>query len=783
MDHARLRQPTSFVLLLTLVAGVYQLVARAQSGRAQDARATVPRLDPTSHPPLPGTAAEYLFVPSAASLSAAGRTATETPADRLARGIRLIEQGNFAAALPLVSDRALTSTPLSAYSRYYTALALRSLNRPDEADATLIAASAGAPIGYLDEAVPRLRAELALARKDPKTAVAVLESIPPSRATDPAVVLARLAVAAEQVGDIEKAIRVHRRVYFEFPLSAESDAAASALARLQGGRTPSPDLIPLELERAEALFAARRWADARDAFESLSSVVTRAEDRELAGLRVIECDFYLNRARQAGQALAPYLESSSRRIEARFYALSVTKALGDSAAYVLQARQFVREFPNSAWTEETLNGLATHYIVSDDDSSADEVFRELLTRFPRSRYAERAAWKVGWAAYRAERFSEAAQVFDAAAANAPRADLRPAWLYWSARAYDQVRDTQAANARYRLTATDYLNSYYGRLASNYLAERRQSPVAQSVTIDAAGMPVPLIPTNLLVRELVSLGLWDDALNELEYATRVWGESSAIQATTAWIRHHRAGQFVSMEKFQNLRGAINQMKRAYPQYLAAGGEGLPADVLKIIFPLDYWPLIKGQAEERGLDPYLMAALVAQESTFTADIRSSANAYGLMQLIPSTGRRYAAKVGLRGFSTAVLKRPETNVRLGMTYFKELMDRFGGAHLALASYNAGENRVSKWLSERPGIPQDEFIDDIPFPETQNYVKRILGTAEDYRRLYGGGILVPGLEFAPRSTPAVAPAKTVRSAAPAKAPAKKRTAASRTTRATRAR
>jgi soluble lytic murein transglycosylase len=71
--------------------------------------------------------------------------------------------------------------------------------------------------------------------------------------------------------------------------------------------------------------------------------------------------------------------------------------------------------------------------------------------------------------------------------------------------------------------------------------------------------------------------------------------------------------------------------------------------------------------------------------------------------------------------------------MTYFADLSRRFGGDHFALASYNAGENRIVRWQRERPGLPADEFIDDIPFPETQNYVKRILGTAEDYRRLYG--------------------------------------------------
>jgi soluble lytic murein transglycosylase len=85
--------------------------------------------------------------------------------------------------------------------------------------------------------------------------------------------------------------------------------------------------------------------------------------------------------------------------------------------------------------------------------------------------------------------------------------------------------------------------------------------------------------------------------------------------------------------------------------------------------------------------------------------------------------------------MLTDPETNVKIGTLYFSRLVQQFGGTHYALASYNAGENRVLRWKAERPGLEEDEFIDDIPFPETQNYVKRILGTAEDYRALYGKG------------------------------------------------
>jgi len=361
----------------------------------------------------------------------------------------------------------------------------------------------------------------------------------------------------------------------------------------------------------------------------------------------------------------------------------------------------------------------------------------MATRFPRGRYADRAAWKIGWQAYKKGRFTDAAVTFEAAAATFPRADYRPSWLYWAARPRDQVGHQPAASTLYRVVAGDYLNSYYGRLASRVLATRRAAPVLPVVVSDRVeGALGPLVPNEAVIRTLASVELYDEALREVDYARRAWGDSPALQATTAWIRHQRALQEPAADRFADLRGSITIMRRAYPQFMAAGGEQLPEDILRIIFPLDYWPLIKKYSENYSFDPYLMSALIAQESTFTADVRSSANAVGLMQLIPPTARRYASKLGIR-YSSQILTQPETNIQLGMRYFKDLMNRFGGAHLALASYNAGESRIARWIAERPGFEQDEFIDDIPFPETQNYVKRILGTADDYRRLYGEGAL----------------------------------------------
>jgi soluble lytic murein transglycosylase len=175
-----------------------------------------------------------------------------------------------------------------------------------------------------------------------------------------------------------------------------------------------------------------------------------------------------------------------------------------------------------------------------------------------------------------------------------------------------------------------------------------------------------------------------------------------------------------------------MRQAYPQYLSVEGDALPREIQEVIFPLDYVPLIKRYALQHDLDPFIVAALIGQESSYVADVVSPANAWGLMQILPSTGRQLARVEGVPRFRTQMLTNPETNVRLGTRYFATLVHNLGGVPFALAAYNAGAGRVIRWKSERGGIEQAEFIDDIPYPETQMYVKKILGTAVDYRRLY---------------------------------------------------
>jgi soluble lytic murein transglycosylase len=710
----------------------------------------------TQHAAIPQALEDFWLVPSAADR--AGRDAAALTAASTAYAA-----GNYAAALSAV-QQAPDDGPLATYVRYYQGLARLRLSQANDADKAFDAVLALKPEGWLSVAAWIGKAEAAELKADPGAAADIYERLSGQKTLAPEDLLSRLGRAALAAGDRSRAASAYLRVYYEFPLTDAATSAAGALGSLQDQIVRTN--YKADLARAVMLFGAKRYADARSAFQDVQKQVS-GDDRELADLRLAESDFFLKRYAAARDGLQPYLDRASRRAEARFFYLSAIRELGDHDQYVALTRALVNDFPDSTWSEEALNNLGTHYIVTDEDEQAAQVFKDQFARFPNGQHAERAAWKYGWWAYKTASYGETVRVFESAAGIFPRSDYRPSYLYWSARAHAHLGERDAAESRMRIVYADYMNSYYGHLARKQLAVRSAGLVggtgadtavhASLRRAEQAPQPSDLPPTAPLIRKLLGAKLYDEALNELRYAQRMWGTSPAIDATIAWVYHEKG----------DLRRAITVMRRAYPQHLAAGGEGLPSEILQVIFPLTYWDSIRRNATAHDLDPYLVAALIAQESTFDPGAHSPANAWGLMQLVPTTGRRLAKSVGMRRFNTSMLTNADINIRLGTLYFSRLVEQFGGLYYALASYNAGESRVVRWKTERPGLEEDEFIDDIPFPETQNYVKRILGTAEDYRRLYS--------EAGGQPRPVIKASSSRASSASKSTPAKKKSAPSK--------
>jgi peptidoglycan lytic transglycosylase len=162
------------------------------------------------------------------------------------------------------------------------------------------------------------------------------------------------------------------------------------------------------------------------------------------------------------------------------------------------------------------------------------------------------------------------------------------------------------------------------------------------------------------------------------------------------------------------------------------DDLPKPVWKALYPLPYEAALRREAARNNFDPMLAAGLIRQESTFQADAISRANAVGLMQVLPKTGKLLAHQLKVR-YAKTKLTDPDYNIELGMLYIASLVRDFGEPEYALAAFNAGEDRITLWRSERKYEEVPELVESIPFSETRDYVQVVLRNAEVYRMVYG--------------------------------------------------
>jgi soluble lytic murein transglycosylase len=680
-----------------------------------------------------------LTVLLAAAPASRGQVVTSTPvelwlvprlaraaADSLGPAVQDLNAGRISKALP-VFTRAAADPAIGGYARLYQGRAQLALNQAREAAASAEKAAAGAT-GYLAQAALVLLADADQALGDNAGAVRALETLLTRRPLNPEPAYLRLGNAASLAGDRVLAAKSYRTVYTEYPLSEAAQNVASMLGKTSPALlAPSIDTLAADFSRAEQLFDARRFTDARKAFTAIRAITTE-DDRDRAALRIAECDQIQKRTGAAIDALKDLLaRPGPREPETRYYYLAALRDSGRIEEYVALSNAFVERNPGDPLAEAVLFDMSQYFTRADDDARAAAIAADAYHRFPAGAHADRMAWRAGWWAYKDGEYATTIALFSSAAVTFRHSDFRPSWVYWIAKASDRLNDRPGAVAAFRQTIADYSNTYYGRQARQQLAAwkmpvtvvdaayRRPDPVA-------ALAPGPMPANAALIRGLLGAGLYDDALNELRLVERDLGPTPLIEATMAYAWNRKG----------DLRSGIQTMRRAYPQFLEDGGETLPPDVLNVIFPVAYFDLIRKYADAHKLDPYVMAALIAQESTFDPGVKSAANAWGLMQILPSTGREYARKLGISPFRTARLTEPEVNVRIGMAFFADLLQNLGDLSLALAAYNAGEDRAEHWKAARQGVDQDEFIDDIPYTETQGYVRRILGQAEDYRRLY---------------------------------------------------
>ena len=216
----------------------------------------------------------------------------------------------------------------------------------------------------------------------------------------------------------------------------------------------------------------------------------------------------------------------------------------------------------------------------------------------------------------------------------------------------------------------------------------------------------------------------------EAAAELWALQRAIPKKHASLLGVSKAFFELEDYYRSLLLVL----RNYDRYLKRPLKGTPDDLWLLAYPQGYWGSIVSHAERYNLDPYLIAAIIREESRFQPEALSPAGARGIMQVMPSTGRWVAQMIRLRGFDREQLYNHNTNIKIGTWYIRHLMKQFNGdPFLAAAAYNAGPGAVKSWIKKKGAVrDRDEFVEAIPYVETRWYVKRVMRSYSEYKRIY---------------------------------------------------
>jgi soluble lytic murein transglycosylase len=579
-------------------------------------------------------------------------------------------------------------------------------------------------------------AEALLKLHDPAAALAALES---AKIRENAEVLSMRGQALEEEGKRNEAIQLYLRIYADYVDSNQSVLAERRLRALSPTfltRTANREFL---LRRGENLIRAGKNLEARTLLLKLAGMRPAGTQWEKVCLLLGEADTNLQRLSEALRYL-PRIADAALAAQAIYLEGVCYRGLRNEPAFLKARDRALKLYPGSPYTEKLLYSVATYYDVENEAGPALEAYQAIVRSFPKGEYLERALWKVALYSYVAKRYQEALNGFWQYLLANPRPSAAGTAVYWMGRCCEHLGDQESAAYFYRRVQELVNSSYYGQRAEEALAAVRSANPASpsnlagidfeqvSRTLDgilAGPVTIPQ-PSGTAVqiieraRQLAAAGLLDLALSELNYGFDGQGSNDAALCYAMSRIYQGKG---------NYYGAISILRRAFPDYGDKPFTSLPEEVRDILFPIRHFDLITQNATRNSLDPDLVLALIRQESAFNESARSKANARGLMQVLPATGRLLARNAGVTRYTITKLYHPETNIALGTRYLASLLRQYDGkVELALAAYNAGDNRVDRWLQEFGDVDMAEFVERIPFSETRNYVKQVMSNRAHY-------------------------------------------------------
>ncbi|MBI4301461.1 MAG: tetratricopeptide repeat protein, partial [Chloroflexi bacterium] len=575
---------------------------------------------------------------------------------------------------------------------------------------------------------PYLRLQMAdiyLALDDYTQTIAELNKMVAASLPEPLVaeVPYRLAEAYFALEDYPEALRWYERAW-----SKVKDVGLKARARFQMG------LIYLSLGRkgeAEAAFSEvmenyPRTEPAQLAVEKLRALGRDVDSDYRSGLvYYYERDY--NAAIGVFDRFLGLDTGGLAPTKALYYRGLAYDGLGDSSRAINEWERLVQNYPNDPWADDALWQIASTWEALNRYPEAALNYDRLGVSYPQSEYASKARFREGLSLYRLADYGGAAELWARLLVGDLSTEDRANVLLWQGKAYQSLGQTYEALASWEEAVAAQPDGYYGFRAEE-LAGKDIGVVAAASSFNgveewikawAGPYQEDVKSPSLALEEALGLGeqLWDGGL-------RQWAKEEFRQTVNRFTGDPYS--LYQMALYFNQKGAYSLsilcgellLSQAPLSFRAMA----PTELLKLIYPAAYQALVEAEAAKRSIDPLLLLALVRQESLFDPRAISGAQARGLTQVIPSTGRYIASSLGDDGFSPDDLFKPYLALEFGTWYLaQQLQEGKGDIFFALAAYNGGPGNAKRWVGDQGG-DIDFFVENIDFQETQLFVTKVV-------------------------------------------------------------
>lgn len=488
-----------------------------------------------------------------------------------------------------------------------------------------------------------------------------------------------------------------------------------------------------QLRLAQNFVAASQWADAAKLLEHFLKNKLDAYERARARWMLARCYRWTDQYDDAISIMEDLRkEGASIASDNEFLSMLATTYMKKSdykKALAIREKMLANMPQGSHGAAQMAHKIAFLYMDQGKYADAIPLWERAASMRASGHETAIERWYIGWCNYKLGKYEDAVHAFDGLLKQgAKSAKIDDRVQYWKANALLNLKNISAANAIFLTIVGEHPLGYYAELSRRALANDRRDVKNFAVEKEhwrrESGLQVnDNASSSLHIQKaayLDKLGLHEEAAREIRISQKK-GEGNVDQIIAISLRNfaHDLGYSIASGRYKNM---LNDQP---------GSSEFANLIWKAAYPRAYEPAIEKLTAQSGVDPMLVWAIMQNESAFKPAVISPAGAVGLMQLMPST----AGKVGKTNNnpSREELSRPAENIFYGTAYLVKLSNLFSGNIPAIiASYNAGEKAVERWLKNRPSLEIEEWIEEIPYSETNLYVKKVLTSYWKYQKLY---------------------------------------------------